>query len=533
MTRARSEPVQVMDANTASPGGESAGASGHPLTAAKALCPAEPARRHSPAASVLRGALALSSTQPLTWTASILATIFFPRYLGSRGLGELAAVTTTTGIIGMVVLLGLSTYLTRQIAMQPSRGNTDVAAALVLVISFGLLTAAALSVILPWLHFPAVHVVVLRIALVGMVINSALNVVLSLVIGREKHTRYAWLNAGSVVTVIGAGIIVLLAGADITAFIAASTIASGAYFLFVCYASGFRMQRAAFGLQRCRELARGGWPFLGLGVAMQVRNQIDVVLTATLVSQQAAGWLAAAYRIITIPIFIPTLVVTPLLPALSRAADRVEFRQVLRRSVSMVLLLTVPAAAGIMALAPSIPSLLRWPAEFHNSVPLIVILSCQQPVMAVDMVLGTALFALNNQHRWLRVAVVAAFFNPGLNLFMLPIFQGTLHNGAVGAALVEVMTELLMLVGALILLPRDMLSRETVGLCARTLLAGVLLFVVAAALRSWSLPLAAMAGGVTFVAAVMSLRVLRLEELRAVSSAARQTLRRRTAGANA
>jgi hypothetical protein len=44
---------------------------------------------------------------------------------------------------------------------------------------------------------------------------------------------------------------------------------------------------------------------------MRVRAEIDVVLVAALLRPEAAGWLAAAYRVISIPVFIPPHLTTP------------------------------------------------------------------------------------------------------------------------------------------------------------------------------------------------------------------------------
>jgi Na+-driven multidrug efflux pump len=122
------------------------------------------------------------------------------------------------------------------------------------------------------------------------------------------------------------------------------------------------------------------------------------------------------------------------------------------------------------------------------------ILAVQQPLVAVDMVLGTALMALHQERRWLRAMVAAAIFNPTFNLLLIPLFNHLVENGAVGAAYVEVATELIMLGTALYLLPRGLLDRPTLGTAARILLAGAGLVGVAVALRNVSTVVGVLAG---------------------------------------
>ena len=146
------------------------------------------------------------------------------------------------------------------------------------------------------------------------------------------------------------------------------------------------------------------------------------------------------------------------------------------------------------------------------------------------MVLGTALFALKAERRWLWVGVVAAIFNPVLNLLAIPGSDHWLHNGAIGAALVEVATELLMLSGALLLLPRGLIDRHTAGMSGRVVVAGIGLVGVTMVLRPVSLPLAVATGGLTYIALAAAFRVVQPADYRAVYRVTRESLVSRLGG---
>jgi O-antigen/teichoic acid export membrane protein len=253
-----------------------------------------------------------------------------------------------------------------------------------------------------------------------------------------------------------------------------------------------------------------------MAVATRIYAQTDAVFLALLARDAVLGWYSAAYRIIAIPMFIPVLVTTPMLPALSRAAvNPAEFSRTLRHSFITVLLLTLPPCALIMALAPSIPELLHWPETFHHSVPLMMILSLHIPLVAVDMVLASGFFALHLERRWLKIAVTAAIVNPGLNLLLIPYFERRLHNGAIGAAIVTVTTELLMFGGALLLLPAGTVTREVASASARLVLGGIAVALTALAVASVSALAAAPAGCAAFAAVVVGLRVISVNDVRA------------------
>jgi O-antigen/teichoic acid export membrane protein len=226
------------------------------------------------------------------------------------------------------------------------------------------------------------------------------------------------------------------------------------------------------------------------------------------------GWWGAAVRIIGIPIFIPVLVTTPLLPALSRCVDdRAVFRRTLQRSLVLMLGLTVPACALIIALAPVIPGLLGWQAGFDNAARLIMVLGPQVPLVATGMVLGTSVVALGDERRWLGINALTTVLSGGVMLLAIPTFDAWLQNGAIGAALSRVVCEILMIAGAAILMPRGMIDRATLWTVARIVVASAALAMVVALVRSSSLVLAVAAGGLTFVAVAVALGLTRSNDI--------------------
>jgi O-antigen/teichoic acid export membrane protein len=480
-----------------------------------------------PATGILRGALALLTTQPLTWGASLLGAILLPRYLGAHGLGEYTAAITIANLVGIATSFGLPSFFVRQIAQAPRAPRTYVSAGIVLVTGLSLLSAIVLSLVLPRTGLP-VRPELLAIVLGGTVVGGVQSIVLAVLIGQERHALYAWLNAGTVALTAIVGISILAAGGGIMLFAVSSVAISGAAVGIGWRLCGLRLNQTAFSPPLWGTVVRGGIPFLGWNLALNVYGEIDKVLLAVLSRAAEVGWYAAAYRIIAIPVFIPTLITTPLLPALSRRADdHPLFVGLLRASLIAALILTVPIAAVIIAVAPIVPALLHWPAEFDHSVPLMMILALHQPFVAADMVLATGLAALKREGRWLRVGIVAAVINPALNVVFIPLLERHMQDGAIAAAVITVGTELLMFGAAVRLLPRDFFTRSVASVILRILIAGVLCCLITAWLRGGSLPGAAFAGGLTFITAILAMRAVSAEDLRRIAAVGSESLKRR------
>lgn len=462
------------------------------------------------------------STQPLTWAASLAAIVLVPRILGDDGLGRFAIAWALGAYVSLVASLGLPTYVTRHVATEPAKAATHAWGAVVLMtltsIPLVVLVVAAFAILRP-------TTVDVWLTLAGMSVTfvwSIQGILLAAFVGLQRHAHYAWWAASASVFVTGAGLIALVATRDLHTYAGAILIATVAATTVQWALSGLRFTRASLAPQVLKQLLAGGLPFLWWNVALRVRDNADVVMTGLLLRPGVAGWLSAAYRIIGVTVFIPTVITTPLLPVLSKMRDRpAEYGAVLRQSVSTVLLLTVPVSATIFAFAPSIPDLLGWPVDLRPAVPVIMILAFQQVLIGVDMVLATGLIALGRERQWLRIALVASLFNIGLNLIAIPAADAIIGNGAVGAAVVEVATELLFLSFAVSLTPRGLLSATLLPRAFRTAGCGLILVAIVSILRPQGLALAFAAGVVAYLIAALATGVVRPADIRAVRLALR------------
>jgi O-antigen/teichoic acid export membrane protein len=271
-------------------------------------------------------------------------------------------------------------------------------------------------------------------------------------------------------------------------------------------------------------LLPAGLPFFGWTLTMQFYGQIDRILIGYLAPVEVVGWYAAAVRIIAIPVFVPMLIVTPLFPALTRCrGDREVFRHTLNASLRATLLVTAPFCAATAAAATAIPEFLGWPAEFNAASVPMTILAPNLTLVAIDMMLGTALLALGLERKWLVVGIAAAVVNPSLNLIAIPFAQATWGNGGIGAAAVTVVTEFVMLGGALVLMPRAVVDRRFASAVLRTVVAGMLFVLVTRYVLglSLALPVALVPGGLAYAAAMLALRVVSLAEVRWAGQIAR------------
>ena len=328
---------------------------------------------------VTRGAFALLSAQPLTWATSLASAVLVPRYLGDAGLGAYAVAWTIGVFVGTLVTFGLPSVLTRKVASQPALSATYAGGGVVIVTAFAIPISLALFVVIGAGGRGGIDLALVSLGVATAVVLSVQSVLMAVLVGLGRNARYAWSLAAAGVFTTVVGLATLAVGGDAHGFAVAIFSSWAISTLVLWRTSGLRFTRAALAPALLRELAVGGLPFLGWNIALRVRADIDVVLVGVLLQSNVAGWLAAAYRIINITVFIPTVITTPLLPALTRAKRQPEaYRSLLSDSLATVLLLTVPVSASVFMLAPVIPSLLGWPDSLQQAIPPMMILAfCQ------------------------------------------------------------------------------------------------------------------------------------------------------------
>jgi O-antigen/teichoic acid export membrane protein len=389
--------------------------------------------------------------------------------------------------------------------------------ALVMRLPLTLIAAGvAVAIVTTTRHDPVTRAVVYLLS-VGILVDAARGVVQGTLQGLQRMTTLAAFPAitTSVYAVLAA--VALFGGVGVVAV-------AGAY--VVGQAAGLALSAVALrralpaaprpSLRVGRFLLFGGLPFFVWQAALIVYGQVDSVLLSFLTNDAVVGWYVAAYKIVTVPIFVPTILMTIVFPALSAASalpDR--FNPIARKALQVSLLVTLPMALGIMLLPDRIIQLLGYPATFHHSILPIILLAPSFPLVAIDMIIGTSLNARDKQRQWALTAVSAAVLNPVVNLVVIPYTQARFGNGAIGASAVTTLTEVFMMSVGLWLLPRDVLDRPTVTRCLRCLVAGLAMAAVVLPLRGAFLAVPVAVGALVYTGASLALGTLRISDLRA------------------
>jgi O-antigen/teichoic acid export membrane protein len=463
---------------------------------------------------MLRGIFTLGMAQLASLVLGMIVTVLLPRYLGDVSLGKLAFAGALMALFGLLADLGTMTYLTKEISRDPSRGGPLTRSALLTRVPLGILAALLMVGFVLAVSDDELTRRIVYVSSVAMIVVSLGNTLGAALQGLQRMRA---LGSSMVIGKLLYAVLVaalLASGFGPVEVAAASLLSSLVGAIFSAAVLGRALTAAGrVASPPVRAMLFGGMPFFVWQAALVIYGQIDFVLLALMTNDAVVGWYAAAYRIIMIPAFLPTTVITAAFPALSAAAhDRVAFAAIARSCMRFVALSTVPMAFGILVLPDRFIALLGYPDVFSNSVIPIVLLALHIPIVGIDMVLGTMLNALDKQRAWALTGVAAAVLNPALNLIAIPLTQSQYANGAIGAAAVTTLTELFMLVVGLVLLPRASLGRETASYVLRCFAAAAVMAGAVWLERDAPLAISVATGIVVYTAAGFAVRIVTREE---------------------
>jgi O-antigen/teichoic acid export membrane protein len=472
----------------------------------------------SPASRMVRNALALSFARPLTWAAAIGMTILLPRYLGDVNLGKVNFAFAFADWCGLLASLGISTYLTKEVASRAKGAGSLILNALLLRLVLALGVGSLAMVLASLLDYDELTRQLVYLLSAHMLLTVIAGVLVGALQGMQHLKAVAVIDSLSKVAQLGLVAAVIFADYGpigvAVAFVISDAIAIVAFTYAVWQHGGFNGRPE---LRTWWSLTRGGVPFLIWETALLTYARVDVIIMAMFAHAAVLGWYNAAYRIISIPLFFPVIVMTVTFPALSAAAnDLTLFRSIARRAVQTVVLVTVPAALGLMILADKLIEFLGYPESFAGSVAPIVLLATTLPLVAVNMIVGSALAAQDRQRQWAIAGVGAAILNPALNLLAIPYTQTEFGNAGIGAAAVTAFTEVYLLVAGQYFLPRGIFDHSTVVDALKCLLAGLAMAAVVWLIRDLPILLSVPVGVLVYGGGSLLLGTVSLGDVRRV-----------------
>jgi len=481
-----------------------------------------------------RNLTALLMSQLVTWVIQVATLVILPKTLGVQTYGVLAFATTFVGFLALISNLGSNTFLVKTIARGPSRLGVYTFNGLVMKLILGTCVALVAIVGARLLGYPSQTVLLVEAGCIGMVLASMTDILNGALQGTQRMGRLAfWATVQQLVSAtIALGLLLDHKGVVVYALVigigGAIPLVAIAVQLWPEIHGGVRLD-----LHLWKTIAEGGMPFFLWSGILLTYGSIDILMLQEICGSKTVGRYVLAYTWVGLPIFFASILSTVLLPSLSTMAhsSASEFCTTVNRALRLVVFAGAPMAIGIALVANNIISLFHYPSTFDQAIPLIRILAIHIPIVGMDMVLAMAINAKDRQKAWLMVGCVAAVFNPLVNFIAIPLTVHLFANGAIGASVVTVVTEVLMMIGAIYLKPAGVLDGATISFLVRTAAASLVMIPPVLLAARAPFPMKIAIGMGVFSLAALALRLVSVREGREGVSRLLRTLNARAAEA--
>ncbi len=374
----------------------------------------------------------LSGLLALTVTAAVA------RHLGPAGFGIVSFSLSLVLLFATLWTLGLSGLVVRELVRDPSRESELLGTVTTLRLVGGvvaLVAAVALTIVLGRDDQTRLAVIILMVGVLGLYTFDGIDYWLQAGV-RSRHAVTA--RTAGLVVASALNIVLIAVDAPLLAFVAAAALeyALGGAFLVIAYLRlGGRPTHWRYQGGVARGLLVVSWPLILSGVANAINLRADQLMLGVMRGPDDVGTYAAAARLSEVWYFVPAAIAASVFPAMVRAhaGDRPTFDRWMGHLYDLMVALALPIAIVVSIFAGPLIALLYGPA-FAASAPILAIHVWTGPFVFLGAALSRWLIAEDRLRFSLVRHSAGAAVNIGLNLVLIPPYGGI---GAAVATLIS------------------------------------------------------------------------------------------------
>ena len=457
----------------------------------------------------------LFASRILSYIFKFFFLMYTARYLGAGGFGILSFALAFTGIFGVFSDLGLGTLTVREVARDKSLaqkylGNIALMKIILVVITFGLI---ALSVNL--LGYPEQTIKVVYLVALSIIFDAFSVMFYSIFQAYEKMEYQSFGGILNSILMLSGALFAISQGFSIVGFASiyflVSAVVSG--YSFVVCVWKFVLPKTEVDLGFWKPTIKKALPFGITGVFATIYYYIDTVMLSLMVSNanEVIGWYNAAYRLIMIPLFIPSILNIVIFPLMSRfyVSSKDSLRFAFEKYFKYMAMVGIPIGIGTTLLADRI-ILLIFGAEYVRSIIALQILVWSSVFIFLSGAFARLLESSDRQMTITKIAAINASANVALNLILIPKLS------YIGASITTVITEFSSLMLCIVICSRlgyGLPKRELLSL-GKVIFASLLMGILTIYTKDLNLLLLILLAAVFYFIFIYLLRVFGAEDIK-------------------
>jgi O-antigen/teichoic acid export membrane protein len=478
----------------------------------EAAAPTRPQGR--PASALARNVGFLAGSQVITWCAGLAWALFVPRALGANGTGIFTLSVAAAGILTVLIGLGTRPLLVREISIDREKASRLIPTAIVLRLVFALPMLGVLAVFARVGPFDHDEVLALYLGWAVCVLYLLFEPVQAGLQALEKMQFLAYSDILTKTVVSLVSVVLVFFGFRAIGILTLSVVVMA--IVLILHIGWMRRYFTVDWRIRPADLwslTKASLPYLGFALFFTFYLWIDALMLSVMTPERVIGWYGLPTKLFGTLMFIPVILSTAWLPRLAAAFAKGDSAlwDAARAPLQVVVALSLPVCVGVALVSDHLITFLYGP-EFKQAIPVMTVLALSVPPMYLNIMVNQVLIARRQQMLWTKAMALACVINPALNLFLIPYFQTKYGNGATGAAISLLVTEVVLAVIGVAVI-RGLFNRAFFVRLARAALATTGMGLAVLAARSLGLAPAIVVGLIAYPILALALRVLSREEL--------------------
>jgi O-antigen/teichoic acid export membrane protein len=424
--------------------------------------------------TIAKNASVLLVSQVITWSLTLLMTLFLPRYLGVSAVGQFHLANSLWAIVAVLASFGMNTLVTKEIARDGSQLSKLISTSIFIRLVLYGLGFLGIGFYASIAGYPTDTVQVIYIVGVTNLFFQITSAFESALQGLERMEFISLANIITKALLTLVTILVLLLGYGVTIVALVGTVASIInVFIKMFYIKRLTPMHIHQEWKLIPWMLKASFPYLMVYIFLVLYHQVDIVIISLLVDEQNVGWYGAADQLFGTLLFIPTVFNTAIYPSLSRsfASDKDSLQILMQKGFYLLLLVCIPIGLGMLVISDQLVVLL-YGADFDNSGPVLAIFGLVLILTSQNMLLGQFMISIDRQKTMVWVMAGVTLLTVPLDLFLVPWSQSQFGVGAIGGSLSYLVTEVVMMAVIMTQMPRYMLSSQHIKVSLRSLAAG-------------------------------------------------------------
>ncbi len=227
---------------------------------------------------VVKNASILMLSQLITWTLTLLLTIFLPRYLGAEMVGEYTLAWSVWAIAGVMISFGMDTLLTKEIARDPLKTSALIGTTIVVRVLLYALCLIGIGLYLYLTKASTTTIALVGIISITQIFTQFYAAFQSALTGLElmKYVSISDMANKAIYSILG--VVLLLLGYGVYGVATLSAVAAIISFLLLfVFLRRHHQFSLHFDLLRIRLMLRVSLPYLVSGLGLVAYCQVDIL----------------------------------------------------------------------------------------------------------------------------------------------------------------------------------------------------------------------------------------------------------------